>query len=52
MSPVEHRSKKLLDQVRDVIRRKHHSSRTEKSYVDWIQRYILFHGKRHPKEMG
>jgi integron integrase len=44
--------KKLLDQVRDVIRIKHYSLRTEKSYVDWIKRYILFHDKRHPKDMG
>jgi integron integrase len=44
--------KKLLDQVRDVIRVKHYSIRTEESYVDWIRRYILFHDKRHPKDMG
>jgi integron integrase len=44
--------KKLLDQVRDVIRVKHYSIRTEESYVDWIRRYILFHNKRHPKDMG
>ena len=44
--------KKLLDQVRDVIRLKHYSYRTEQAYVDWITRYILFHGKRHPQEMG
>ena len=43
---------KLLDQVRDVIRRKHYSFRTEQIYVDWIRRFILFHGKRHPKEMA
>jgi integron integrase len=45
-------SKKLLDQVRDVIRVKHYSIRTEEAYVDWIKRFILFHNKRHPKEMG
>jgi len=44
--------KKLLDQVLDVIRLKHYSIRTEKAYVNWIRRYILFHNKRHPKEMG
>jgi len=44
--------KKLLDQVRDVIRLKHYSIRTEKAYVSWIRRFILFHNKRHPKEMG
>lgn len=44
--------KKLLEQVRDVIRLKHYSYKTEKSYVNWIKRYILFHDKRHPKEMA
>ncbi len=44
--------KKLLDQVRDELRLKHYSINTEKSYVDWIRRYILFHNKKHPKEMG
>ncbi len=44
--------KKLLDQVSDAIRIKHYSPRTEKTYVDWIRRYILFHNKRHPKDMG
>ncbi len=44
--------KKLLDQVREAIRIKHYSYRTEESYVYWIRRFILFHGKRHPKEMG
>jgi site-specific recombinase XerD len=48
---MEH-GKKLLDQVRDVIRLKHYSYRTEQAYVDWITRYILYHGKRHPQEMG
>ncbi|WP_425411750.1 phage integrase N-terminal SAM-like domain-containing protein [Methylomicrobium lacus] len=43
---------KLLDQVRDKIRVKHYSIRTEKLYVQWIKRFILFHGKRHPLEMG
>jgi len=44
--------RKLLDQVSDAIRLKHYSLRTEQTYKDWIKRYILFHGKRHPKEMG
>jgi site-specific recombinase XerD len=53
LSPTQTRNKpKLLDQVRDVIRRKHFSIRTEQTYVDWIKRYILFHGKRHPREMA
>ena len=43
---------KLLDQVRDVLRMKHYSLRTEQGYVNWIKRYILFHDKRHPAEMG
>jgi len=46
------RPKTLLDQVRDAIRLKHYSIRTEKAYVSWIKRYILFHTKRHPNEMG
>jgi integron integrase len=43
---------KLLDQVAAKIRLKHYSHRTELSYVHWIKRFILFHGKRHPKDMG
>ena len=44
--------KKLLDQLRDAIRIKHYSYSTEKTYVHWAKRYILFHNKRHPAEMG
>lgn len=43
---------KLLDQVRDRLRVKHYSIRTEQAYVDWIKRYIRFHDKRHPKDLG
>src|SRR5213083_364496 len=43
---------KLLDQVRDVIRRKHYSIRTEQAYVDWIKRFIIYHKKRHPVDMA
>ena len=43
---------KLLDQVSEVMRFKHYSLRTERTYREWIKRYILFHGKRHPREMG
>ena len=43
---------RLLDQVRERCRVKHYSLRTEKAYVHWIKRFILFHGKRHPNEMG
>src|SRR5262249_29855997 len=42
----------LLDQVRQVLRVKHYSPRTEHTYVKWIKRFILFHRKRHPKDMG
>jgi integron integrase len=43
---------KLLEKVSDVIRKKHYSIRTEEAYITWIKRYILFHGKCHPKDMG
>ena len=43
---------KLLDRVRQCIRLKGYSIRTEKSYDSWIKRYVLFRGKRHPQEMG
>ena len=43
---------KLLDQVRQAIRKRHYSDRTEKAYVHWIKRFIFFHNKRHPIEMG
>lgn len=45
-------ARKLLDQVREALRLKHYSYRTEESYVDWIRRFILFHRKRHPNQMG
>jgi hypothetical protein len=44
--------KKLLDRVRDALRLWHYSLRTEECYVSWITRYIIFHNKRHPAEMG
>ena len=43
---------KLLDLVRQKIRLKHYSIRTEEAYVSWIKRYIFFHGKKHPEKMG
>ena len=46
------KSPKLLDLVRNRIRVKHYSIRTEKQYVQWVRRFILFHGKKHPKDMG
>ena len=44
--------KKLLDQVRDRIRVKKYSIRTETQYVQWVKRFILFHNKKHPTLMG
>ena len=43
---------RLLDRLRQAIRARHYSHRTEKTYVHWVRRYVLFHGKRHPAEMG
>lgn len=43
---------KLLDQVRELLRAKYYSIRTEEAYLGWIRRFILFSGKRHPNEMG
>jgi integron integrase len=43
---------RLLEQVRQSIRIKHYSIRTEQAYVQWIRRYVLFHGKRHPRDLG
>ncbi|MCL4504827.1 MAG: integron integrase [Chloroflexi bacterium] len=50
--PRKPQEKRLLDQVSDAIRVKHYSIRTEEAYVGWIRRFILFHDKRHPKDMG
>ena len=52
MNPKTTQGKRLLDQVREKIRLRHYSIRTERTYIDWIRRYIYFHGKRHPNEMG
>ena len=57
ITPIKHvyqdgQKPKLLDQVRYAIRTKHYSIRTEEAYVQWIRRFILFHNKRHPKDMG
>lgn len=43
---------KLLDRVRDRLRTRHYSLRTESSYISWIRQYILFHNKQHPMELG
>lgn len=52
ISPTMVSKSRLLDQVREKIRLKHYSIRTEQAYLDWIKRFILFHGKRHPENMG
>ena len=49
---MEKKPKKLLEQVDDTIRRKQYSRKTGQAYVNWIRQYILFHDKRHPKDMG
>ncbi len=49
--PPTPRPPRLLDRVRAAVRARHYSRRTEKAYVAWVRRYILFHGKRHPSEM-
>lgn len=43
---------RLEDQLRDMMRFKHLSLKTEESYVGWYRRYVLWHGKKHPAEMG
>jgi site-specific recombinase XerD len=43
---------KLLDRVPQAIRVRHYSPRTEHAYVSWIRRFIVFHSKRHPRELG
>jgi integron integrase len=52
LDPSLGKPKKLLDQVRDVMRLKHYSLRTERTYCDWIERFIRFHELRHPRQMG
>ena len=50
--PPEPGKVKLLDRVREAMRFKHYSLRTEPTYIDWIKRFIIYHGKRHPETMG
>ena len=52
LSPARSGPPRLLYQVRIALRARHYSARTEATYVAWIRRFIVFHGKRHPKEMG
>ena len=51
-TPTAPQQPKLLDLLRQRIRVLHYSIRTEQAYVDWARRFILFHGKRHPRDMG
>ena len=44
--------RKLLDHVRDVLRVNHYSMRTEEAYIGWIRRFILYHDKKHPRDMA
>src|ERR1044072_6924155 len=46
------KGKRLLDQYSEFLRNRHYSLRTEKTYIGWVRQYILFHNKRHPREMG
>ena len=50
--PADAARPRLLDVMRDTIRRRHYSYRTEETYLHWIRRFILFSGKRHPRELG
>ena len=43
---------RLLTRLREHLRARHYSIRTEAAYVDWVRRFILFHGKRHPQDMA
>ncbi len=51
-SSTETPGPRLLDRLRDAIRRRHYSRRTEEAYIHWTKRFIFFHGKRHPSELG
>ena len=46
------RKAKFLDQLRTFMRTRRYSRRTEQAYIDWVRRFILFHGKRHPRQLG
>jgi integron integrase len=51
-TPGTGQGKKLLDQYRETLRIRHYSHRTEETYISWVRQFILFHKKRHPREMG
>ena len=50
--PVPPKPAKLLERMREALWLHHYAYRTEQSYLDWARRYILFHGKRHPADLG
>jgi len=50
--PDSPQAPRLLDQLRDAIRRRHYSRRTEETYVQWIRRFFFFSGRRHPRALG
>jgi integron integrase len=50
--PASGAEPKLLNRIRRALRMRHYSPRTEEAYVSWIRRFIVFHGKRHPRELG
>jgi integron integrase len=52
LPPASARAPRLLDQLRDSLRVRHYALRTEQAYVDWVKRFIRYHGVRHPREMG
>ncbi len=52
LTPDQPQVPRLFDRLRAELRVRHYSIRTESAYVDWARRFILFHGKRHPKDMG
>jgi hypothetical protein len=52
MLPRQRQPPKLLEHVRAALRTRHYSVRTEETSLSWIKRLILFHGKRHPRDMG
>jgi hypothetical protein len=52
MSQSQLQPPRLLEQMRAVLRARHYSLRTEGTYLGWVKRFILFHGKRHPRDMG
>jgi site-specific recombinase XerD len=50
--PADPSSPRLVHQLRQRVRFRHYSPRTEEAYVHWVRRYVVFHGKRHPRELG